>query len=221
MTQRRFRIRDSLSRVRERAARRYSTARRSWRIRRAPRRVFVDCGANTCTVLRSFIEQYPDFEFFAFEPQPELQDAGRQVVRDHPDTKITFFDKAVWIRDEPLEFFLATQWGPNHRGGSTVVHGHTKNRSAVDYEHPIQVAGIDFSRWLGENVRPRDYVIVKMDIEGAEYDVLEKLIQDGHLSLVDEMIVEFHRRMNDEISDARHRRVRDAVRASVELMPWH
>jgi FkbM family methyltransferase len=34
---------------------------------------------------------------------------------------------------------------------------------------------IDFAVWLKEHVRMEDTVIVKMDIEGAEYEVLEKL----------------------------------------------
>jgi len=33
---------------------------------------------------------------------------------------------------------------------------------------------IDFSHWLSANFSIRDYMIVKMDIEGAEYEVLER-----------------------------------------------
>jgi len=174
--------------------------------RRASRKVFIDCGANTCTVLRSFIAKLPDFEFFAFEPQPELRDAGEEIARDHPT--VTFISKAVWIRDEDLEFFLATKWGPNHRGASTLLHGHA-DFAKIDYSTPLRVTAIDFSRWLGENFTADDYLIVKMDIEGAEYDVLEKMLADGTLSLVDELKVEFHQPMNNEISEERHRRLLD------------
>lgn len=199
---------------------RYVALARQRKLRSARRRVFIDCGANTCQVLRSFIADFPDFEFFAFEPQPALQEHGAQVVRDYPNTSVTFSRKAVWIKDEPLHFFLATKWGGNYRGGSTLLQGHTENECRVDYSTPISVDGIDFSSWLRANFARQDYIIVKMDIEGAEYDVLEKMIQDDTLPLVNELKVEFHQHMNDEIAERRHRQLLEAVRRTTRLEPW-
>ncbi len=178
--------------------------RRTKKIRASPRRVFVDCGANTCTVLRDFVKELPDFEFFAFEAQPDLKSEGERAIRDHPDTRIQYANKAVWIRNETLNFYLATEWGKNFRGGSTLVTGNTMNQSAIDYDSPVQVEAFDFSAWLGANFCPQDYVIVKMDIEGAEYDVLEKVIADGNLPVINELIIEFHHGMNTDISEERH-----------------
>src|SRR5436305_1602890 len=101
----------------------YVSLDRRRRLRRAERRVFVDCGANTCSVLRGFLASLPDFEFFAFEPQPELQHEVHKVLREYPESKITFLSQAVWVRDEKLSFFLAAHWGPNYRGGSTLLQG--------------------------------------------------------------------------------------------------
>jgi FkbM family methyltransferase len=201
-----------------RALRRRGASRRS-----RHRRVFVDCGANTCTVLRSFVKKLPkDFEFVAFEPQPELRRAGRRAVRDLRDTKIDFIPKAVWIENGVIDLYLATEWGRNHRGGSTLIAGHTKNKSSVDYADPVRVEALDFSEWLRRNFDEDDHVIVKMDIEGAEYDVLEKVIRDGNLPLIDELIVEFHQRMNDTIPKERHERLLATLEASpCRLEIWH
>ena len=79
---------------------------------------------------------------------------------------------------------------------------------------------IDFSRWLSANFSIRDYIIVKMDIEGAEYEVLEKMIRDGTLQMVNELYVEFHQHMNDNISPERHQRLFDIVRRTTHLLPW-
>jgi FkbM family methyltransferase len=200
---------------------RYVAIDRAWKLRRAERRVFVDCGANTCTILRRFLAKFPDFEFFAFEPQPELQDKADEVIREHPDRKITFAGKAVWTCDEQLQFFLAGSWTDNYRGGSTLVEGQTGNECQVDYAHPVQVEAFDFSRWLSSNFTERDYIVVKMDIEGAEYDVLEKMIEDNSLRLVNELYVEFHQHMNPTISKARHERLTDAIRRTTHLLAWH
>lgn len=204
-------------RARVRARRRRRALRRS-----QGRRVLVDCGANTCTVLRSFVEQLPDFEFFAFEAQPELHGVGRAVAEEFPGVRIEFIPKAVWTEDTHVDFYLATEWGPNYRGGSTLVAGHTKNLSAIDYRQPVRVEAVDFSTWLGRNFLPEDYVIVKMDIEGAEYDVLEKVVADGNLAVIDELIIEFHQHMNDRIPRERHDRLlRTLRRSSCHVEIWH
>ena len=56
----------------------------------------------------------------------------------------------------------------------------------------IKVKAIDFGQWLKNNYRKEDVVFVKMDIEGAEYPVLEKMLKDGSMTYVDRLYIEFH-----------------------------
>lgn len=182
--------------------------------------MFVDCGANTCQLLRHFIRELPGYEFYAFEPQPELGAEGARVAAEHPDVPIHFFNYAVWTRNEDIDLYLAANWDDAFRDGSTVVAGHVDNAAEVDYTSPVRVQAIDFSAWIAETVAEQDYVIVKMDIEGAEYDVLEKLIRDGNADLIDEMIVEFHQHMNPTISRERHDELVDQLQAHTLLKMW-
>jgi FkbM family methyltransferase len=193
---------------------------RRWaRIR--PRKVFVDCGSNTCAVLGERIERGLETEFFAFEPQPELVACIEEVRHRHPAIPIRFFNKAVWVHDGTIDFYLATEWGPNYRGGSTLLEGHVKNAAKVDYSHPVTVECIDFSRWIGCNFRRRDHLVVKMDIEGAEYPVLEKMVADGTIDYITELIVEFHWQMNENVSQERHAALRVALNSRVLVSEWH
>lgn len=43
-----------------------------------------------------------------------------------------------------------------------------------------------------------DFIFVKMDIEGAEWPVLEKMINDGTIGLIDELAFECHFAWQDE-----------------------
>jgi len=181
----------------------------------------VDCGSNTCKVLAERIERGLETEFFAFEPQPELVACVAEVRRRYPETAIRFFNKAVWVRDGVMDFYLATEWGPNHKGGSTLLAGHVKNASKVDYSRPVAVECIDFSRWIRRNFRRRDHLVVKMDIEGAEYPVLEKMVADGTIDYVAELIVEFHWHMNENLDQARHDALRAALEKRVLVSDWH
>ena len=41
---------------------------------------------------------------------------------------------------------------------------------------PIKLTAIDIALWIVRNFTPKDFVVVKMDIEGAEFDVIPHLV---------------------------------------------
>ena len=53
---------------------------------------------------------------------------------------------------------------------------------------------IGFSDFLKHrlHLEPSDAVVVKMDVEGHEYDIVETLLQDGTAGLIDELFLEVH-----------------------------
>ena len=54
------------------------------------------------------------------------------------------------------------------------------------------VPAIDLGSFLGEHTTPDDFVLMKMDIEGAEFAVVPSLISSGAACLIDEMYLECH-----------------------------
>ena len=97
-----------------------------------------------------------------------------------------YIQKAVWIEDAVIVFGTG-----RNDFRSTIVNENLhfeQDDDGVRYE----VEAIDFSKWLSENIKPDDYVVMKMDIEGAEYDVLERMIRDETYKLIDKYYVEFH-----------------------------
>lgn len=192
---------------------------------RAGRKVLIDCGANTGKVFETFYKSRQDFECYLFEPQPELSEPLTALIEKYQGKDISLIKKAVWIKDEKLKFYLATQWGENYKGGSSLLEGHAEKISQLDYETPVEVEGIDFTKWFEETVQPseEDYVMMKMDIEGAEYEVLEKMIAKDLMKYVSELIIEFHFHMNDTISAERHQKLEKALRnqKGLKLTIWH
>ncbi|MEM9400230.1 MAG: FkbM family methyltransferase [Verrucomicrobiota bacterium] len=193
---------------------------RQLKLKKARRKIFIDCGANTFKVTREYMKKLPLFEFYAFEAQPELKDEVHKVLKEMPGRKLTFLNQAVWTKNETVHFFLATKWGPNFKGGSTLMNHHEKNSSQVDYENPIPVEAIDFSAWLMQNFSKEDFITIKMDIEGAEYAVLEKMLEDKSMDLVDEFLIEFHQKMNSDITLERHERLIEQIRRRARLQIW-
>ncbi|MFH1619960.1 MAG: FkbM family methyltransferase, partial [bacterium] len=56
----------------------------------------------------------------------------------------------------------------------------------------ITVESINFGKWLQQNFKKEDYIIVSFDIEGAEYRVLDKMLRDRSVLYIDRLYVEFN-----------------------------
>jgi FkbM family methyltransferase len=165
------------------------------------RKMLIDCGSHSGQVLEDFIVQRPDYEYYAFEPNPNLL-LFLEAIKERHAQRICIYDQAVWIVDGSIDFFLG------HSETSTLLRGKVVHHSygqQIDYDHPIVVESVDFSNWILSNFSPYDYMVIKMDIEGAEYAVLEKMIRDGTILYVNELYVEWHWDRISELTEERHR----------------
>jgi len=143
-------------------------------------RVFVDCGSFKGEALRKFALRGGDWVFHAFEP-------NRHVKKDYPKGTI-LHEEAVWTEDGVLDMYFSKR--RKSRSVSSVMANKTTGQ--LDKEHPEGVPCIDFSKWLLHNFDGDDEIVLKMDIEGAEYPVLRKMLDDGSINQIDELYVELH-----------------------------
>jgi FkbM family methyltransferase len=67
-----------------------------------------------------------------------------------------------------------------------------KSRFICDRSRSEEVPTIDLARFVRHWVRPCENVHLKMDIEGAEYEVLTHLLRDGVVCSFANLHVEFH-----------------------------
>jgi FkbM family methyltransferase len=203
--------------------------REAWNRFRGRRTVFIDCGANVGRVLQRQIQRFPAREYFAIEANPELIPHIEAVRDRYPNSSINIMHCAAWHSDGAIPFYLS---GRNSEGrvvhdGSTAVLGKSprhRQSGVIDYGHPIEVPSLDLSAWIRSTFAPSDIIYLKMDIEGAEYVVLDKMLQDGTLDYVREAKVEFHYSDDGRIStiDKRlHERIVEEVRRRTRLVEWH
>jgi len=68
------------------------------------------------------------------------------------------------------------------------------------WHEDVSIKGLDLSKWILENFNKDDTIILKMDIEGAEFKVIPKMISDGSLTYVDDLYIEWHSWMMSEYS---------------------
>lgn len=114
-------------------------------------------------------------------------------------------------------------------GSSTILPDHLKTtlsesgnfiQRTLDWSNKIRVECFDFSKWLSENVNEEDYVICKIDIEGAEFEVLKKCISDNTLRLIDSLDVEFHHFSNPEYTRDHNYIMSEVNRLGIKFRVW-
>jgi len=150
------------------------------------RKVFVDIGGHTGESIRSFFRQVPDarhWEIHSFEPDPDNATLLREVYGVAGNVRI--WNKAAWTEQTSLPLYR----GHVHNGeGSTLLDN--KQTGAVDYLNPMLVDTVDLSAWLMSLTA--DEIVMKMNVEGAEYHLLPHLIETGALNKISRLYVQTH-----------------------------
>lgn len=160
-----------------------------------PRYVYVDVGSRSygSSIVSWFKKQYPKqnktFEIYAIE-------ADKTFHGDYKLKKgVTLLPYAAWVRNESLSFEINEDPGHKEvekgRGMGRIqpvqTAGGFKSSGDVD-----QIQGFDFADWLKHTMTERDYVVMKMDVEGTEFDLIPRLFKTGAICLIDELFLECH-----------------------------
>lgn len=137
----------------------------------------IDCGSNIGLSIIYFNFLYPNSRIVGIEPDPEIFKFLIQNLKQFKSSNLELIQKAVWTSNDTLYF---------KQDGS--LGGRIVGRD--DGKKIIQVQTIRLRDLLCE---PVDFL--KIDIEGAEYDVLMD-IQDK-LSQVEHLFLEYHGGANE------------------------
>jgi len=170
--------------------------------RTVPGCFFFDLGAADGNTFMTFLGKSPKWKYdydtkpftkdqcisFLLEANPRFtQPLTQMSVAEGPGKVHVMGQTAVYMCDKPnVEFFIdpqATGWG-----------------SSLDQSHPdvkvknqsIPVNMVNLNRLLQENTIIGDTVVIKMDIEGAEWDILPCLAGSPSAHLIDHLYLEDH-----------------------------
>lgn len=138
-----------------------------------PIRTILDCGANIGDETVRFRLHYPDAEIIAVEPDPDNAALLRGSFSDDPLT--TIVDGAVWSAD--TELTLCKHDGGNPQASSVTAES-TSERNVKAFSIPTLMKQRGWS----------SIDILKLDIEGSEYELFSKNIE--WLDCVNSLVIE-------------------------------
>ncbi|KAL5720887.1 hypothetical protein ACHQM5_013516 [Ranunculus cassubicifolius] len=155
--------------------------------------VYIDVGARSygSSIGSWFRKQYPKqnktFEIYAIE-------ADKAFHEEYKTKKnVVLLPFAAWLRNETLFFEInrdpVQKTGEKRRGMGRIQ----TVQSSFDFMGDVdKIRGFDFANWLNNTVSEKDFVVMKMDVEGTEFDLIPKLFETGAICLVDEIFLECH-----------------------------
>lgn len=141
--------------------------------------IIIDCGANMGLSLLFFSINYPSAKIYAFEPDVSVLESLEKNIKTYQMDNVELIRKAVWNKNETLEFFTDKGMG---------------GRLKCDYldQIPTKVEAIRLKEFISD----KHIDLLKMDIEGAEYIVIEDC--ESILDQIDNIFIEYHSMINEE-----------------------
>jgi len=148
---------------------------------------------------------------YGLEPEPENFQMLAQNLKTNKIKEVKIFQQALALSSGYREFYLAED---NHNHSLLAL-------SLKKIKQVISAQTVNFSEFCQNNKIER-LSLVKMDIEGGEYEILEKL-PESDWQKIEAIILEYHDFKND-FNDLNHKQLEQILRQnsfSVEIFPSH
>lgn len=201
--------------------------------------IYLDCGTNLCQGLSQISKIHnidSEWVVYSFEANPITYNNIDKEKYNH----VNFINKAVWCENCFRDLNTEIWPGEVKRndlynikensvidlpigGGCNIMDDnfnfiHSAPENVFKKSHKVEC--FNFSDFIIKNFNKEDFIVVKLDIEGAEYPVLEKMIKDNTLSYINVMYIEWHNHMLTNKYD--ENLIRDAIKKeNIILNEWY
>lgn len=158
------------------------------------KKVFIDCGGlNGCSV-RYFLDNFnnaDEYTIHTFEPNLDF-DKDYDKIKSILGEKFNRHKKAVSHYNGNITYYKNSN---NPSSNTTNVIKGTQPGCGSNIKGTITkhvVDCIDLDEWINNNFSINDYIVLKLDVEGAEYDIIPKMIKNKTFLMINELHMEWH-----------------------------
>lgn len=145
--------------------------------------VILDCGSNIGMAILYYKSRHPRARVTGFEPDKPTFDKLRANVEGNHLADVQVHNKALSDKDGTLTFYF----DPDDPGMLLM----STREDRIGERGKTEVEATRLSHYIEG---PVDFM--KLDVEGAEDDVMKDLVETGKLTLIDQMVIEYHHHLD-------------------------
>ena len=156
----------------------------------------IDCGSNYFDGLKSLNRIYSfdeSWKIDCFEANP-LTYQDSLDSKPNYNCEVTVHNKAIWKNEGFVNVNINADL-PLDNGTNileTPPDRDIQYNRKFNWQDKISVPCVDLAKIIKDS--NSNFIVVKMDIEGAEFEVLQHLIKENVLQKINHLYVEFHER---------------------------
>lgn len=168
--------------------------------------IILDIGANDgCSILKfqDILKKkgVTEYKIYSFEPILFFSQYLDKLKGD----KVEIIYKAASVNDKDIDLYLSTKTSD----GSSIYSDKLTN--GINNKKFITVKSIDIVNFINR-LPDYDELWIKLDIEGAEYDLIPYLHKNKCLKLFKKLFIEWHAHKITSISDEQHKKCYELVK---------
>ena len=194
-------------------------------------KIFFDCGTHYGEGLRQFSDMFQmneEWKIHTFEANPVTYEVFKNRRLPHLGNNIQAYNYAVTTYDGEIDMYIEspdTEIRDTGQGSSIVSKDKWNPQDGIlkFKEELVPVPCIDLSKFLELHTSEDDFIVMKLDVEGAEYDILDKMLEDMTLHRISHLFVEFHAKYFTNLQEMQLREfnlVQRIQREGINLHHW-
>lgn len=149
--------------------------------------LIIDCGSNIGVAVLYFKKLFPESRIIAFEPNPHTFRLLEKNISVNNLKNVETHNKALWHEETVISFFIDENVG-------TLLGSVRKDRGG---DHELKIRTEKLSDLLAQYDKVD---MLKMDVEGAEINVIDDLKRNNMIQKADRYIIEYHHNISDDKS---------------------
>ena len=155
------------------------------------RKIFLDVGSNVGQTIEEVIKPIHKFDLvFGFEPMEECCDIINEKFKSDI---LKVYNFGFYKENCEKVMFLNSPkfYGGNPDLGGSIYLDKVDRMNNVNDRVDKICHFKDVGEWFKNNIKEDDYVIMKLNVEGSECDIVERLIESGEYDKIDKLLIDF------------------------------
>jgi len=164
-------------------------------------KIFIDAGCFNGDTILGFLSEdmaynweykqrddAKDYRIIGFDGH-NWEKEWKKVLEKYPDVDIDFREAILFNQVTTVGYTHSNSWRGHRLDG---IHGEHSPLVKTKGGNLAESESVDFGAFLSDSFSEEDYIVLKMDIQGSEFPILDQLFETGLIHWINEIYIELH-----------------------------